>query len=418
MPNTQTPEPAAPQLAMRHDTARSGTANADLNNAVFSVLDSEPADAPAAPAAPAPAAVAPAGAPAGAPAPAPAAAPATPAPAAPSLVPADVLGPRAAPVAPATAASIDNEPTPAAIEKDERANHAWQKVKQERKALRTEVDELKAQLEARNTEIARLSKAQTPDLDEVMALKNLVSEYEAKLGQYDLAATQEFQQRFDVPMQQVLQRGVSVLVRAGKDAAGAKELMTKLASSDMSFEQVQEAIADQPYAIQGALITAVTELGELSKARSDALTAWKDTRAAQQVQSKMQEEIRLMQNVEQETMAALADVVQAGNWMYARSAQDPAWNEQVDARVAAVKGIMRSATPKELAAWVMEGVTAKASREMFLAAHTKAQELQAELQKLVQVTPSLGGGGDPSGRSGAPQGKPRDPREFVNSLLG
>ena len=336
------------------------------------------------------------------PAPAPDQAPA-PAP----LIPADVVQRKDTAVSD-TPDDVDTIPVPESISKDTKANHAFA-------ALKAELKRYKQQVADKESEIKRLTENQTPDLEEVMRLRGKIQEYESKLGQYDLAATAEFKQRYDARMDAAVQRGVSLLVRSGQNPEEARALMQKLISMD-SMSKLQDELADQPYALQGALMTVVTEYADVQAERQQALAKWQETRAAMDFESKRSAEIKLMENVERDVGAAIENVRKAGNFMFAMSDTDEAWNKQVEERINTVRGIMRSAKPDVVASLVMEGVTAKATRELFLAAHQRVQELQAQLKDMVAVSPSVHGSGaaSPTLPSSA---KPRDPAEVLDQLF-
>ena len=303
---------------------------------------------------------------------------------------------------------VDTIPVPESISKDTKANHAFA-------ALKAELKRYKQQVADKESEIKRLTENQTPDLEEVMRLRGKIQEYESKLGQYDLAATAEFKQRYDSRMDAAVQRGVSLLVRSGQNPEEARALMQKLISMD-SMSKLQDELADQPYALQGALMTVVTEYADVQAERQQALAKWQETRAAMDFESKRSAEIKLMENVERDVGAAIENVRKAGNFMFAMSDTDEAWNKQVEERINTVRGIMRSAKPDVVASLVMEGVTAKATRELFLAAHQRVQELQAQLKDMVAVSPSVHGSGaaSPTLPSSA---KPRDPAEVLDQLF-
>lgn len=331
-----------------------------------------------------------------------------------SIIPDDVLGVRPAAKPEEARAEEVDEPVPVSVQHDDKANKAWQKIKQERKELRDKV-------RAQEAELKRLSETAAPavEAEEVAKLQNAVKDYEAKLAKYDLAETAAFKERFDKPMGATLQRGVSVLVRFGKTADEAKTLMRQLVESGKTPEQLSEMIAGEPYQLQGALVNLVAEFDELAKARADALGDWKSTQAALKVQARRDSEIQLMEDVERDASAALQQVVKAGNWMYARSDQNPEWNEQVDQRIQAVKGILRSGKPQDIITLVMEGATAMDTRKLAMALNDQVRDLQGRLQKLVQASPRLGGGAPPppSAEAGDPA-RPRSPAEIIDGVFG
>jgi hypothetical protein len=304
-----------------------------------------------------------------------------------------------------------DEPAPMSVQQDEKANKAWQKLKHERRELRD-------QLRQKEADLAK-AKAETPavDVEEVARLRKAVDDYEMKLSKYDLAETKAFKERFDQPMGATLQKGVAVLVRFGKAPDEAKALMRKLVESGKTPEDLNEILSSEPYQLQGALINLIAEFDELSKERSLALDNWRETQAALKAQTRRDTEVKLLEDVERDIGQALSDVVKAGNWMYALSAQSPEWNKQVEQRVAAVKGVLRSGAPKDIVALIMEGATALDTRKLALQLDSQVKELQGRLQKLVQVSPRLGPGGTPPAAPEAPT-KPREPGEVIGALFG
>jgi hypothetical protein len=283
--------------------------------------------------------------------------------------------------------------------------------------VRHERRELRDKVKALETEVERLRTSQTPDLTEVTQLRAQLTEYEAKLGQHDLASTRAFKARYDVPAAAALQKGVSVLVRTGRDAEQAKATVQKLTEhirrdGTVDTDAIQTAVSDEPYAVQGALLMAVTEYAEASKARHDALAKWNETKAAMSAQAAHDQEVTLTEHIERDVPAAVQQALRAGNFMYAPSKVNQAWNAGVEQRIAAIKGVLRSAKPSELVQWVAEGVTAKATRDLLAKARADYAKVKAELDRLVSASPRLSAGGDGSPRP-ATSGKPRG----VDSIL-
>jgi hypothetical protein len=310
--------------------------------------------------------------------------------------------------------SEENEPDTPPPGSDAKANHAWAEAKRQRRELRDKVKALEA-------EVARMRESPLPEQEEVQQLRAQVSEYEAKLGQYDLAGTRVFQNKFDAPLNALLQKGASLLVRSGRDPEEAKTLMRSLTESagngELDIQQVNSMLADQPFPVQGALLSIVTDFADTAKARAEALKTWKDTRAALTVQATRDQEVSLTEHIERDTGIATQQVLKEGNWMFARSKENQAWNEAVDQRLAAVKGIVRTAKTGDIIKWVMEGVTAKPTRDMFQAMRMENKKLKDELARLVQVTPRIGAGGD--GRPTVPEtpAKPRDPGQMLDEMF-
>lgn len=299
----------------------------------------------------------------------------------------------------------EDEVTPPEVANNPKAAHAWQELKAERKRLR---DELKAAKDA-------LTTAKSVPPEEVASLKQKLEEYENQIGQYDLTATTAFRKRYDEPINQAIRKGESILMRTGMTKEAAGELLNKLSNPNLTMEQIQDLIADEPMAIQGVLVTMNAEVAELSQQRQAALDSWRETRAAQQEQESRNLEIQLAQDIERGAQVALDQAVKEGNWMLSRT-DNPDWNRDVDHRINTVKGIIRSARPEELIKWVMEGVTAKPLREMLLQTHALAEQRKAELEGVVRGGPKLGSSGQPA--PAAPKGKVVSIEQRVNEILG
>lgn len=327
------------------------------------------------------------------------------------FLPEDILRAAAPTATPPIDANMEDPPDPPDVKPGTKSSYAWQALKAEKKRIATELAEARAALAT--------AKAQpVVEPEEVATLRSRLTEYEQKLGMYDLAETSEFRNRFDVPAQQTVRKGQALLQRAGKSAEEATDLMRKLSNPGLTMEQVQDLVADEPIAIQGALVNLSADLGEIQSQRMDALKSWKDTRAALKIQEQRNMEVRLAEDIEAGTRVAHERAVKEGNWMLMPS-QDPEWNNQVSQRLEAVRGIVKNGRKDELLKWVMEGITAKPLRELLANAHQLAEQRKAELDKLVAKSPSLrSGGGQPTSPEGVDRSKPISPKTMIDSLFG
>ena len=413
MPNPNmpaSPKLGAPVQGIPNNAGVGSSANADLSNMIGDLLGpgpgnelpstSTPAPAPAAPVAPAPA-----------PVPTPVARPVPVAPAAPRteepMIPDDVLAPvTPVPAMPAPEGDGDAEDAPESS--DPKANAAWAAVKKDRRELREKLKSAEAEAE-------RLRTNQTPDLTEVLALKAQMAEYETRLGRHDLASTKAFKAKFDNPMAAIQQRSVSMLVRSGREPDAAKALVSKLFAA--SGEELQNILSDEPTMLQGALMTAVGEYSDIAKTREDAIGHWKESKAALETVGAREQQISLAENIEKDTRTAVEQALRAGNFLYGRSTTNQKWNEGVDQRINAVKGILRTSKSADLVQWVLEGVTAKQTRD-FLALEQQAHaKTRAERDGLLGAAPRVGGAGDGRNRPSTAGAKPRSPNEVISGLL-
>jgi hypothetical protein len=325
-------------------------------------------------------------------------APRSAAPAAPTdfAIPADVLG-----IPETKVDETDDIPAPPEVSKDPKAAYTWQ-------SLKNEVKELKAQLAAQSA----VPKA---DPEEVLKLREQLSSYEEKLGQYDLTATREFQQKFEAPSNHLKRRAIQLLQRGGKDAAAAEVIVKRISDPSLSFDQVQDILADEPLAVQGALVNIATELTDLEASKAEAVKNWKETRAALNVKQQRESEIRLAENIETATAEALQEAIRGGNFMLQPS-QDEHWNKQVQERVLAAKGIIRNAKPAELIKYVLEGITAAPLRQHLQHTYQLAEQRKAELEKVLGTRPKNGAGASPTG--GPARGtQPMTPEQKIKELF-
>ena len=308
----------------------------------------------------------------------------------------------------------DDDYEPPEVKGDTKAAHAWKSVKQERKQLRDKVKELEAALEAK----PKPEEQRSPE--EVETLRKQVETLEQKLGEYDLASTSSFKQQYEQPLTQVVKRGANILVRSGKSAEEASSVMTKITDPTLTLDQIQDIIADEPIAVQGALMTAVSEFGELAERRAEALQHWNETKAALKDHETRETEVKLAQDVDQATQTALQKVLEEGNWMYA-AGDNPEWNAQVQERVTAAKGILRTGSREELVKYVLEGIAARPLRQMFEETYQLAESRKAELDKVVGRQPGYRGPAeDPAPRKAEgvlDKGKPLEINAALDTLF-
>lgn len=362
-----------------------------------------------------------------------AAAPATPAaPAAPAVpvsvegegevpdgVPADVMSkvtpaPAAAPAAPATPAApapldIDKIPdTPPEAGATEKSVVTWKALKAEAKRAR--------QLEQ---EMAALKKAPPPpEVEEVAALKQQLTELENKVGQYDLTATRAFQQRYDVPLNQMYQRGLQLLVRSGKSPEDAQKVLQNAYKGGLTQEAIESALADETPMVQGALFTLFTDVGTVLQQRQAAIQDWQATQAALKESEERGVVASTAENIVKDTSEAIEELRKEGNWLFMESETDQAWNQKVHDRIRAVHGVLKTAKPAEMVKYVADGLTARTLRQLYQAERERNAKLVAELNKRTGVRPDLGGSISPAGARPADQpAGPRSPNAVIDQLF-
>lgn len=296
-----------------------------------------------------------------------------------------------------------------------KARHAWAALKSEKKTLSAEnkkltdeINELRAKLE---------SAGKPPEMQKLLELQRQVEEYETRIGQYDLAQTKAFRQRFDSQLELMDTKGIQMLQRGGLSKDDAKVLLQQIYSTSDPGE-LQQLLSEQPVPIQGALFSLATDREQLATQREEALRQWKETKAGMSAQEQFDEEVNLTQNIEKDTQTAVEQALKGGNFMYATTdGANPEWDEAVQARVMAVKGILRSAPQSDLVKWVVEGLTAAPLRELLKTERQRSKALSAELTKRTGIAPRLRGAPTASEEGTQREVKAKDPAALVSELF-
>jgi hypothetical protein len=290
---------------------------------------------------------------------------------------------------------------PPEVSADPKAAHAWAEIKRENK-------DLKAQIAASTSS------------DDMTAMQAKVDSYETQLGQLDLASTNSFKEKFDNPMKALGARAGNILRNAGIEEADVGALVGKVFGAAPA--QMETILEDLSPAIQGAMITLVSEFQERGATRESALNTWKESKAALSDQESRTQEASFKEMASKDLGTALEQSLAEGNWMFRKSGTDAEWDTEVDNRQDIVKGIIQTAEPAEIIKWVIEGVTAKPLRDLFAKEQAKGKQLLSELTKALGGTPQLGADGvvipaAPVAEGVNPVGTPVNPRDVVKNLL-
>ena len=322
-------------------------------------------------------------------------------------VPSEILDPKGA-------EDVD-EGEPPEIKDSPKAKNSWQKIKQEKK-------ELQAKLEAAQRDLEAAKGAKPPEMEQFIAMQRKLQEAEDRIGKLDITQSAAFKQKYDAPLDLCKRKAMGVLLRFGVEKEAAETLAKQVLDPKLDARALEQLVADQPIAVQGALFTVATEYQQAVEARDAAITDWKNEKAALQANETIEKDVKLAQNVEAETQSATQKALEAGNWLYAEVPGNKAWNDAVNERVKAVKAIMRGSSREDIARWVVEGVTAKQTRDLFLRARSEFNELKKQFEAVVGRAPRLGGGAAPDKPGSRPAARPsvpqgRSPEEVWDSLV-
>jgi len=292
----------------------------------------------------------------------------------------------------------------------EKSRSAWTGVKRENKELKAKLAQLEGKL-----------KSGDPEADQkIQALTEQIAEYEDKIGRLDLTQSKTFKNKYEGPVNALRNRSVQVLMRyTGRNAEDAQALVQALERADTN--DIQQAISEEPPAVQGALLQNLIEMQEATATRDRALSDWKNTKSAVEVSGSKDEEAEVLRQIVAQTtdavkvLAATPEEGGEGSWLLAEQPDNPQWQEQRQKIVSATRAALRD--KKEIPKLVMEGIAAGIYRKLSEQLYQENQELKNSVSSRDRVRPRLNG--RPPERR--PQGTvpvPSDPSDFVTHILG
>ena len=341
-------------------------------------------------------------------------------------LPADVLG--LVEKKPDVAAAVsEGEPEPPAETdmsphaKEQRKN-AWAQIKAEKKALKEQLAAREAEILAAKQQLAAVQKP--PEIEEIAKMKQQIEQYEDRLGQLDITQSATFQKTYDAPLNMLFDRGMRMLVKTGMDPNEARKLAISAIDPQIKTNERADMISEQPVAVQGALMNIFEEIVDVQNARAEAIKNWKETSAAMKDQEGRTSMADMSKSIVTDTEQAVDALKAEGNWLYMES-QKPEhaeWNRQVQERVRAVHGILKTAKPADLVKYVADGVTARSFRDMYLKERSRADQLAKAFAERFGVIPGVGSGSgispsDDVVAKKADKAKPISPGDFLSSMF-
>lgn len=308
------------------------------------------------------------------------------------------------------------EPIPDEVSKrGKKGVDAWTAAKREAKQYRQQVEELTSKIKELETSSASSQELESfkKKFEESEKQRQAV---EDRLGQVDIAYSSQFKESYDKPIASLYNKSVKLLMQAGVDQNTAKSVVTKTMAPNNTSESIQDIVQDFPPAIQGALYQNALEMIEGQKRRASAIKDWRSTKASMSEQEQRATEARMLEVVAQNVDSAIDSIRNEGSWLYTLSETDDNWNQQVEERVEAVRGLMKSATPDVMAKYLAEGIASRTYRKMYEKQLSINNRLQKELQSRERVRPGLGGYGDDYSTS-EPRNKPLKADDWLDNNL-
>jgi len=279
-----------------------------------------------------------------------------------------------------------DEGEPAETKTDPKARSAWTNIKRENKDLKSEVKELKVQLESKASE-------EPPEKLQVVELQQQIDQYEEKLGQLDVAQSRSFKSRYDQPISEQITKGLQLLVRAGQEEGDARALLSQVLKPGLAIQGMQELMDGLPTVVQGAITNIAMEVQDTQAKRAAAIQQWKQTKAGLQEEERRLNMADLSKTVSKDVDVAVDQLVAEQSWLFAKSERDPKWNTHRESLMNAAKHVLAEGNSGELVKYVLEGLAAAKYRSWGEQEHTRALALKAELDNRLRRTPGVGGGG-------------------------
>lgn len=168
---------------------------------------------------------------------------------------------------------------PAAPENlDPKANDAWKHLKQLLKASRADNETLRQQLDQVTKGAGAVAQERAQFADAIKQRDDQIKELEERIGKLDLAATPEFRQQYDKPIDDVVTQIKDVLAAESdlQPEAIADVAENLLEASDTEFNQM---VGKLPASVQGSLLDKRVKFANLMAARDHAVREWRTTQS-------------------------------------------------------------------------------------------------------------------------------------------
>jgi hypothetical protein len=303
----------------------------------------------------------------------------------------------------------DEEVPPEDIAGDSKKLNAWTKIRAEKKELKLENARLKQELDA-----AKQLAQSGAEAGRIAELEKQLGQYEERIGQYDVTQTQAFAEKFTNPLIQRYKRLVALLSKGSDEATAdkkARELLVPASDRDA-------LLADHPITVQAAAGALLAEMDGLQESRDEAIKNWRETKAVLSEQETRQGLTNLHKTVVEDTNKAVEALRMEGNYLYQLSQSDDGWNKQVQARIAALQGVLKTGEREDMVKLVADGLTARIYREWYEREHKRAEKLASQINSRIRSAPELGGSARAAEVVSSKPGKPRPMGSVLDSIWG
>lgn len=290
--------------------------------------------------------------------------------------------------------------------------------KQARRDAEAKLASLMKDLEAAKTQTGQAASGALEAMAaELKATKEQLSSMEAEIGRTNYEKSTEFREKYLLPQQSVKAKMARILETVGgktkEEAANVVESLLRASPSERA-----SVLDSEPMAVQGALLSAATDFDDVSENAKIAVDNWRNRKAAIDEEARRVHQMGFIKNLFEDTDKAVTSLQQEGNALFAK-AGDPAWDKEVDERVAAVRGVIQTGDPAVLIKHIADGVSAPKWRELYWKLTAEYSKLKADASKVLRATPGVGGGdGAPASQAPAAAGKPKSAKGILDDIWG
>ena len=276
--------------------------------------------------------------------------------------------------------------------RDPKERHAFARLRHQNSELERQKAELEKQL-------AERQKAELP-AEEVAKYETTIRELEEKVGVLDLASSRAFKTKYDSPLNAMLGRAASLLVKSGLPAEDASTVVKELVS-ESTVERAQRLHQVAPV-LASSVVNLLEDFDQLRADREAALRNWKDTRESTGLEARRLEKARAIELAEGLAGSVLDELASSGNPFFIRSGQDEEWNRGVEQREREFRGLLKAGDQATLARLVAEGLAGAELKRLYLRESEAREKLEAEVEEWRRLNPRIRGAPGASGVRPAP----------------
>jgi len=290
-------------------------------------------------------------------------------------------------------AEVQDHPTPKDLAED--AGQAFGKIRFDLKQARLKIKELEA-------------RAPEPGEEQ----KQLIEQYEERLGKLDLTQTRAFQQQYDEPMNRQIDAARNLAEKMGLEKTIVDQALQRPTKDRLTF------LSEEASSIAPTLMAMLEGVESLKGQREAAIENWKATQAALGEKSQSQQRQEQEKTLRESITQALGAMQDERNIFFLPSKKNENWTAAGKQLAKTAEGIVRSGDMQSITKAVFDGVSAPKYREMVDKLSKQVKSLKAEIAQRNGSRARVGGGAGDTSDTGKPErGKAMSAEEASAALF-